>query len=119
MAQKGAALVSQAMSEVKVLRVPLARMAEETLGKTSSEWSGHIKDGYRRFVIDMGEVMSMDSSGIGCLMDFYKRVREAGGKIHLARLNPRVDTLLSLVKARDMFGIFPSVDAAKAAFESQ
>jgi anti-anti-sigma factor len=60
----------------------------------------------------------MDSASIGALMDFYRKTKSAGGSIHLAGVQPRIDTLLAIAKAKSLFGIYPSVDDAKMGFES-
>lgn len=104
-------------TDVTIIRIPFARMVSENAEGLAREWRGYLQAGDRKFVIDLGEVQAMDSSSIGCLMDFYKRVREAGGCIHLARVQPRIDTLLSIVKARDLFRMFPKVEDAIAAFD--
>lgn len=104
------------MADVKVIRVKHERMVYEKLDMISREWSGYLATGYRNFVIDFECVRSMDSSSIGCLMDFYRKVKNAGGQIRLANLHTRIQTLLAMVGAKSLFDIYSSVDEAKAAF---
>lgn len=105
-------------SEVKVIKIPHQRMIYELLENTNREWTGYINDGYRNFVIDMSKVSFMDSASIGCLMDFYRKTKTAGGRIHLAAVQPRIDTLLAIAKAKTLFGLYPTVDDAIAGFEN-
>ncbi|HSP06554.1 MAG TPA: STAS domain-containing protein, partial [Acidobacteriota bacterium] len=89
--------------EVKVIHIPHQRMVYELLEDTTREWSGYIDAGYRKFVIDMSKVTFMDSASIGCLMDFYRKTKNVGGRIHLAAVQPRIDTLLAIAKAKTLF----------------
>ena len=45
-------------------------------------------DGRKRFVIDLGEVKKIDSSGIESLLTACQRARENGGDLKLARVAP-------------------------------
>lgn len=103
--------------EVKVIKVPHQRMVYDMLDSTQKEWAGYIEQGYRNFVIDMSKVSFMDSASIGCLMDFYRKTKSAGGRIHLAAVQQRIDTLLAIAKAKTLFGIYDTVDDALAGFE--
>ena len=105
-------------NEVKTIRVPHERMVYELLDQVSREWAGYLQEGYRNFVIDLGQVSFMDSASIGCLMDFYRKTKAAGGRIHLAAIQPRIETLLAIAKAKSLFSIHESVEDAIAAFET-
>src|SRR5262249_60421444 len=101
-------------SEVKVIKIPHQRMIYELLENTNREWTGYINDGYRNFVIDMSKVSFMDSASIGCLMDFYRKTKTAGGRIHLAAVPPRIDTLLALAQTKTLFCPYPTVSSTTA-----
>lgn len=49
-----------------------------------------LDEGHRRFVIDMGCVISISSHGIGCLVANYATVQNAGGSMVLRAPNERV-----------------------------
>ena len=104
--------------DVKVIQIPFQRMVYEILGDTAREWAGYLEEGHRKFVIDMSKVSFMDSASIGCLMDFYRKTKTAGGRIHLAAVQPRIDTLLAIAKAKSLFGIYANVDDATSGFEN-
>jgi anti-anti-sigma factor len=105
-------------NEVKTIRVPYERMVYELLEQVSREWAGYLQEGYRNFVIDLGQVSFMDSASIGCLMDFYRKTKAADGRIHLAAIQPRIETLLAIAKAKSLFSIYDNVEDAVAGFES-
>jgi anti-anti-sigma factor len=104
-------------NEVKVIHVPYERMVYEMLDQVAREWNGYLQEGYRNFVIDLNRVTFMDSASIGCLMDFYRKTKAAGGRIHLAAVQPRIETLLAIAKAKTLFSIYRDVDDAVAGFQ--
>ena|SRR5437588_6166237 len=104
--------------QAKIITIPHHRMVYELLEETTKEWTGYIDQGYRNFVIDMSQVSFMDSASIGCLMDFYRKTKNAGGRIHLAAVQPRIETLLAIAKAKTLFGIYANVDDAIAGFQN-
>jgi anti-anti-sigma factor len=110
--------VENVKNDVKIITIPHQRMVYELLEDITREWSGYINEGYRKFVIDMSNVNFMDSASIGCLMDFYRKTKSAGGRIHLAGVQPRIDTLLAIAKAKSLFGIYSAVDDARTGFDS-
>jgi anti-anti-sigma factor len=103
--------------EIKIIQIPFQRMVYELLDETSREWTGYLEQGYSKFVIDMSKVSFMDSASIGCLMDFYRKVTASGGRIHLAAVQPRIETLLAIAKAKGLFGMYTSIDEARRGFE--
>jgi anti-anti-sigma factor len=110
--------MSQEREDIKVITVPHQRLVYELLDETTKEWASYIEQGYRKFVIDMSMVTFMDSASIGALMDFYRKTKSTGGRIHLAGIQPRIDTLLAIAKAKTLFGIYPDVQDARMAFET-
>lgn len=110
--------MSEQDDQVKIIQIPYQRMVYELLEDVNREWSGYLAGGYKNFVIDMSKVSFMDSASIGCLMDFYRKTKSAEGRIHLAAVQPRIDTLLSIAKAKALFGIYETVEEAVDAFDN-
>ncbi len=111
--------MSTSENEVKTIRVPYERMVYELLDQVSREWAGYLQEGYRHFVIDLGRVAFMDSASIGCLMDFYRKTKAAEGRIHLAAVQSRIETLLAIAKAKTLFPMYKNVEEAVAAFQQE
>jgi len=106
-------------NEVKVIHVPFERMVYDMLDQVAKEWAGYLDEGYKNFVVDLGRVSFMDSASIGCLMDFYRKTKAAGGRIHLAAIQPRIETLLAIAKAKTLFSIYGNVEDALAGFDQE
>lgn len=77
-----------------------------------------IDGGNRRFVIDMGSVEFIDSTGLGVLVGCMRRASAAGGGLCLCALRPKVMGVFSLTQLDRVFPIHDRLDAALAAWET-
>ena len=69
----------------------------------------------RRLILDLSEVPYMDSSGVGTLVEIFRRVTAYKGKMILFGLNPRVRSVFEITKLDKFFTIVESRDQAIAA----
>ena len=69
-----------------------------------------------RLIIDFEQLDYISSAGLGVFMVFIEQVRSAGGDIKLAAMQPNVHMVFDLLGFHVLFEMFPSVDAAIAAF---
>jgi anti-anti-sigma factor len=81
---------------VAIVRVGETRMMYPLLSDFSSAVSGLIAGGNRNILIDLTPVTYVDSATIGCLMDLYRQVSSAGGRLKLSGVQKRVETMLTL-----------------------
>jgi len=63
-------------------------------------------------VVDMAEVESMDSSGLGALIGIMKKVTEKDVEMKIAALQDRTRLVFEVTRAYRIFDIFDTVDAA-------
>jgi anti-sigma B factor antagonist len=66
----------------------------------------------RRLVINLTEVTYMDSSGIGTLVEVFRRVNGYQGKLVLCGLNERVRSVFEITKLDKFFSIHSTEDEA-------
>ena len=66
----------------------------------------------RRLVLDLAQVPYMDSSALAVFVEALKQMRQAGGKIFLCALQPRVKGLLEIARLTTVFGICADVNEA-------
>jgi len=68
--------------------------------------NGFLNDGNRRFVVNLGGVEYIDSSGLGQLVSIWVSVKNRRG--HLTLLNPtkRVQRLFEITRLNTIFEIF-------------
>lgn len=75
-----------------------------------------IDQGIYRIVVDLHDVVLLDSGGIGVLIAKLHSVRKRGGDLRLAHLTPRTQRLLAITHLLSIFATFASVDAAVQSF---
>lgn len=68
----------------------------------------------RRLVINLTEVSYMDSSGIGTLVEVYRRVNGYNGDLRLCGMNDRVYSVFEITKLDKFFKIFSTESEAMA-----
>jgi anti-anti-sigma factor len=101
---------------VSIVRVGEARMMYPILGDFASAVTGLIAAGQREILIDLTPVTYVDSATIGCLMDLYRQVAAAGGKLKLSGVQKRVETMLTMTGALNFLQAHPDEAGALASF---
>jgi anti-sigma B factor antagonist len=72
--------------------------------------------GFRRQVVDLGEVTFIDSSGLGALIGGLKAARIAGGDLRIARPGEQARLVFQLTTLDRVLHLFPTVDEALVGF---
>lgn len=101
--------------DVEIIRV------ESTLDSNAAE---HIRSNFKRMiadgralaVIDLSNVASVDSAGLGSLVCALRAVREIGGSVRLVSSGGRMLQMLEKTALTRVFKVHTSVNAALAAF---
>lgn len=62
-----------------------------------------IEQGVRLVIVDFTRTGYIDSSGLGALVSLAKRLRELGGDVRLAGLNPDLRALFELTRLDALF----------------
>lgn len=73
--------------------------------------------GVRRIVIDLHDVVLLDSGGIGVLVAKLHTLRARGGDLKLARLTARTARVLTITHLLEVFETFESIEAAISSFQ--
>jgi anti-sigma B factor antagonist len=71
---------------------------------------------FLRFVLDVGNVSRVDSTGLGLLVRFLSHTRNRGGDLRLAAPQPFMVNLLRLTKLSTIFRVYPSEEEAIVSF---
>ena len=72
-----------------------------------------------RILLNLAEVSSIDSSGLGELVAGYTTLEKNGGELKLLKLTDRVAELMSITKLLTVFEVFENETAAIASFETE
>jgi len=101
---------------VSIVRVGETRLMYPILSDFSSTVGGLLAGGRRHILIDLSPVTYVDSATIGCLMDLYRQVHNAGGHLKLSGVQKRVETMLTLTGAQNFIEIHPDEPTAVKSF---
>jgi anti-sigma B factor antagonist len=87
--------------------ISLHRHVKETLRK-----------GKRHFLFNFGGVAFMDSTGVGEFLASFVSIQNAGGKLKLEKINPKIRLVLDITGIATLFksSIFSDEDAAVRSF---
>jgi len=101
---------------ISIVRVGETRLTYPMLGDFASTVTTLVADGKREIVIDLAPVTYVDSATIGCLMDLYRQVRNAGGHLKLSGVQKRVETMLTMTGAQNFIEIHADEPSAVRSF---
>ena len=109
-------LTTEHTGAVAVVRVGEARLMYPILSDFSSAVTTLVAAGTRNIVIDLTPVTYVDSATIGCLMDLYRQVHNAGGHLKLSGVQKRVETMLTMTGAQNFIEIHADEPTAVKSF---
>jgi anti-sigma B factor antagonist len=75
-----------------------------------------LEAGSRNILLNLQEVSTIDSSGIGELVSAYTTVTNRGGKLKLLHLPSKVQDILQITQLVTVFDVFDDEDEAIASF---
>jgi anti-sigma B factor antagonist len=75
-----------------------------------------IERGKKNIILDLGNIKSFNSSGIGILISSYTKVRENGGILKLANISTKFEGQLSSTKLNLVFENYSTVEEAINSF---
>ena len=101
---------------VSIVRVGETRMMYPLLADFSTAVQGLVASGKRQILIDLTPVTYVDSATIGCLMDLYRQIHTAGGRLKLSGVQKRVETMLTLTGAQTFIEIHADEPSAVKSF---
>ena len=102
--------------DVTLVRVGEARLMYPLLSDFAGSVTSLLAAGDKKVVVDLSGVNYMDSASIGCLMDLYRQANAAGGKLKLAGVQKRVETMLTMTGAQNFLEIHPDEASAVRSF---
>jgi anti-sigma B factor antagonist len=103
--------------QVKVVKLRGKLNNGPPLDQLNATFTDLFAAGNSRFVLDLGEMPMIDSSGIGLLVRYYTAAKQNGGALKL--LNPSKFTIqtLKLVRMLSLFEVFEDPQVALDSFE--
>jgi anti-sigma B factor antagonist len=106
----------RSQGQVKIIKL----RGRLTLGEPCDRLRATIEDliasGDTRLVLDLEELATMDSSGIGLVSRFLTSAKQQGGSLKLVNPSKFVSQTLKLVGLINLFEVFPDSQTAAASF---
>jgi anti-sigma B factor antagonist len=103
--------------EVKVVKLT----GRLTLGDSVDRVRGTLDDllatGATRYVLDLGEVSMLDSSGIGLLVMYLNNAKRQGGSLKLLNPSKFAVQTLKMIGLLKLFDVFQDPEEAVASFQ--
>jgi anti-sigma B factor antagonist len=75
-----------------------------------------VDEGKKNILINMQDVTTIDSSGIGELVGCYTSVTNKGGKLKLLHLPPKISDVLTVTQLITVFDVFESEPEAVTSY---
>ncbi|NOT02368.1 MAG: STAS domain-containing protein [Phycisphaerales bacterium] len=69
----------------------------------------------RRLIVNLSKVQYIDSSGIGSLVDVFRRLKRGGGALFLVSPSERVTSVLEITRLNEFFTIVADEQQALSA----
>lgn len=76
-----------------------------------------VNDGVRNFVLNLGDVSYIDSSGLGELVSLFTTVRNKQGDVKLLNLTAKAKDLLQMTKLLTVFDVYDDESKALSALK--
>ena len=77
-----------------------------------------VNQGFKKLILNLAEVPSLDSAGLGEVVRTYTTVSRQGGSLKLLNLTKRITDLLSITKLLTVFETFESENEAVRSFSA-
>ena len=92
------------------------RMGDD-ITKIRTALRGIVADGEKNILLNMKDIVYIDSSGLGELVAGYVRVQKNGGELKLFNLTDQVSELMVITKLLTVFAVFNSEAEAVNSFQ--
>lgn len=102
---------------VKVIKLTGRLCMGPPLDRFNATMSELLREGHNRIVLDLEEVPTMDSSGIGMLVRYLTITKQAGGAIRLLKPSKFTIQTLKMVGLLKLFSTFEELPLAVASFQ--
>ena len=103
---------SELTEGVTVLFIKEDRLDANNSEELKVELRRLFETGTKKLVIDLKEILFIDSSGLGVLVSGYKNASALHGSLKLSNLQSQVKSMFELTRLHRVFDIFSTVDDA-------
>lgn|GEM_PF-1928554 len=91
---------------VKVITILGKKVNYENLNEMEEEIFREVEGEERNFILDLSQVVQIDSFALGFIMNLYRRVMEKGGILVLVSAHPRVRAVLGMARVDEVIKVY-------------
>ena len=102
----------ETFGQTKVIRIKEDTLSYPMLTVFFDKAYSLIESGTRDLVINLSEVLYLDSASLGCLMDISWNMSRCGGTVKLVGLRDRVQSMATMVGLTNHMEAFPEEEMA-------
>jgi anti-anti-sigma factor len=103
--------------EIAVVRLTCPSILEEEEAQAVGEQLLRLEgEGHRKMVVDLAAVERIGSTTIAKLVRMHLKLRDAGGRLVLCRLQPRIAEIFDVLQLRRLLYIYADERAALQSF---
>lgn len=102
---------------VKVVKLKGRLSMGPALDRFNAAMTELLGEGHNRIILDLEEVPTIDSSGIGVLVRFLTTTKQSGGGIRLLKPSKFTVQTLKMVGLLNLFATFEELPQAVASFQ--
>jgi anti-sigma B factor antagonist len=106
----------RSQGQVKIVKLRGRLSLGEPVDRLRATMEDLLGSGESRLVLDLGELATVDSSGIGLFSKFLTATKQQGGSLKLVNPSKFVVQTLKLVGLLNLFEVFSDTPAAVASF---
>jgi anti-sigma B factor antagonist len=106
----------RSQGQVKVIKLRGRLNLGEPVDRLRATLEDLLSGGDNRLVLDLEELATVDSSGIGLFSRFLTSTKQQGGSLKLVNPSKFVMQTLKLVGLLNLFEVFPDAQAAVVSF---
>ncbi len=97
---------------IAIVRVGETKLMYPLLSTFAESITTLLANGESNVIIDMSQLIYVDSASIGCLVDLYRQASQAGGALKLAGVQKRVETMLRMTGVHKFIELHPDESSA-------
>lgn len=98
------------IDEAGIFRV-FGRLDASNVSTLKKEFSSHLEQS-QNYILDLGGLTSIDSTGLGGIVACLKYVTETGGHMKIASLKDKPRMIFEITRAYRIFDIYDDLDSA-------
>jgi anti-sigma B factor antagonist len=97
---------AEKLGEIQIVRIRTDRMTHDMLDDFRESLLEMVDQGAKDLLLDMKQVIYLDSFGVGVIMEVHRRLRAMGGTLKLSSLQNRVAKMVSITNLDLVLEIF-------------